>query len=104
MLIASTSEFLTPAELAARLKLSERTVARMVSDGCPSMLAGCRRRFDLAAVTTWMQERARCLPAETMTVAGTPRSALAAGDFTAASRRVHLRVMPSASKRSSSEP
>jgi len=41
---------LTPAELAAHLRTSERTVARMVVDGCPSIMVGARRRFDLPAV------------------------------------------------------
>lgn len=92
---------LTPAELAAHLRASERTVARMVADGCPSMLVGARRRFDLAAVTAWITERAdQCRPAKTPMAGGTPRSASAAVAFTDASRRVHLRVMPSGSKQS----
>jgi excisionase family DNA binding protein len=49
---------LTPAELAAHLRTSERTVARMVRDGCPSMLVGSRRRFDLAAVLAWTSAQA----------------------------------------------
>lgn len=90
---------LTPAELAAHLRTSERTVARMVADGCPSMLVGARRRFDLAAVTDWITQRAdQCQSARTPMAATTPRSASAVGAFTDASRRVHLRVMPSASK------
>lgn len=88
---------LTAAELAAHFRISERTVARLVADGCPSILAGSRRRFDLAAVTAWMTERA-CPPAKTQTVAGTRRSASAGAAFTDACRQVHLRVMPSASK------
>lgn len=31
---------LTPAELAAHLRTSERTVSRMVAEGCPSMMVG----------------------------------------------------------------
>jgi excisionase family DNA binding protein len=89
---------LTPAELAAQLRCSERTVARMVLDGCPSMLVGSRRRFELDAVIAWTKERAACPPAKTPTAAGMPRLASAAAAFTAASRQVHLRVMPSEPK------
>lgn len=92
---------LTPAELAAHLKISERTVARMVNDGCPSMLARKRRRFDLAAVLAWMQtEGARCQSEKTPKADGMPRLASTAGAFTAACRQVQLRVMPSALKQS----
>jgi excisionase family DNA binding protein len=91
---------LTPAELAAALKASERTVARMVAAGCPSMLVGARRRFDLAAVTAWtaQQAAAACPSAKTPKAAGTPKPASGAADFTDACRRVQLRVMPGASK------
>jgi len=89
---------LTPAELAAHLRVSERTVARMVLDGCPSMLVGSRRRFELADVLAWTTERALCPPEKTPTDTGTRRLASAASAFTDASRRVHLRVMPGASK------
>ena len=92
---------LTPAELAAQLRISERTVARMVADGCPSMLVGARRRFDLAAVTAWTQEKSLpCQSAKIQTAATTPRFVSAASAFTDASRKVQLRVMPSASKQS----
>lgn len=64
---------LTPAELAAHLRTSERTVSRMVIDGCPSMLVGRRRRFDLAAVTTWITERAACQSEKTPQAAGMQR-------------------------------
>jgi excisionase family DNA binding protein len=90
---------LTPAELAAQLRIGERTVARMVADGCPSQLVGRRRRFDLADVLAWNQSR-ECPSVKTPKVAGTPRPALPESVFTDASRQVHLRVMPGASKRS----
>lgn len=90
---------LTPAELAAALRVSERTVSRMVIDGCPSMLVGSRRRFDLVAVTTWTQQRA-CQPAKTPKATGTPKRASAENAFTDVSRKVHLRVMPGASRQS----
>lgn len=66
---------LTAAELAAQLRTSERTVARMVADGCPSMLVGARRRFDLTEVIAWTKERAACPPAKTPMAVGTPRLA-----------------------------
>jgi excisionase family DNA binding protein len=86
---------LTPAELAAHFRVSERTVARMVDDGCPSMLVGSRRRFDLAAVTAWTQERAACQPEKMPRDTGTPRLASAVAAYTDDCRRVQLRVMPS---------
>lgn len=94
---------LTPAELAAHLRASERTVARMVADGCPSMLVGKRRRFDLAAVTAWIAEQGAqtpCQRAKTQTAAGTPKHASVAAAYTDACRSVQLRVMPSASRQS----
>lgn len=88
---------LTPAELAAHFRVSERTVARMVDEGCPSMLVGRRRRFDLADVRAWMEQRAaECRSEKTPTGDGTPKHASAAADFTAAYRKAQLRVMPSA--------
>jgi excisionase family DNA binding protein len=90
---------LTPAELAAHLRTSERTVARMILDGCPSMLVGSRRRFDLPAVTRWIQERATsCPPDKTIKAVGTPKHASAVAAFTADCRKVQLRVMPSESQ------
>lgn len=90
----------TPAELAAHLRTSERTVARMVADGCPSMLVGRRRRFDLAAVTAWISEQAACQSAKTPKADGTPKRASNVADFTVACRQVQVRVMPSASRQS----
>ena len=90
---------LTPAELAAYLRSSERTVARMVMDGCPSILVGRRRRFDLAAVMDWTGEQAAsCRSEKTPMAVGTQRLASAVAAFTAASRQVQVRAMPSCSK------
>jgi excisionase family DNA binding protein len=89
---------MTPAELAAYLRCSERTISRMVADGCPSMLVGSRRRFDLAAVIRWTEERAACPPEKTTPAAGTSKSASIADAFTAGYRRAQLRVMPSTSR------
>lgn len=86
---------LTPAELAAHLRVSERTVARMVSDGCPSLLVGSRRRFDVAAVTAWAFDRARTCQSERIpTDAGTRRSVSAVDDYIDAFQQVRLRVKP----------
>jgi len=92
---------LTAAELAAAMRVSARTVARWDTAGCPCEWAGSRRRYDLAAVQAWNRERApQCQPAKTPPAAGTPRLASVVADFTAASRKVHLRVTPSASRQS----
>jgi hypothetical protein len=89
---------MTPAELAAHFRTSERTVARMVIDGCPSILVRSRRRFDLAAVTAWMQERASCQSEKTPKADGTPKHASIVAAFTDSCRKVQVRAMPSASK------
>lgn len=92
---------LTPAELAAHFRTSERTVARMVLDGCPSILVGRRRRFDLAAVTAWMTERASTCPSDkTPKADGMPKSALTVAAFTDACRKVQVRAMPNLSRQS----
>jgi phage terminase Nu1 subunit (DNA packaging protein) len=90
---------LTPAELAAALKVSTRTVARWDSDGCPCDWAGTRRRYDLAAVKAWNRERA-CQSEKTQPAAITPKFASAAAAFTDACRSVQVRVMPSSSRQS----
>jgi excisionase family DNA binding protein len=89
---------LTPAELAATLRTSERTVARMVLDGCPSLMVGSRRRFELSAVLQWTREKASCQPDKTPTAAGTPKHASAVAAFTDAYRQVQVRVMPKGSQ------
>lgn len=87
---------LTPAELAAALRVSERTVARMVIDGCPSMLVGSRRRFDLAAVTAWCTARAKAGPqVKALPVTSSRQASVDANAYTDACRRMRLRVMPS---------
>jgi protein gp37 len=94
--VADTMMMLTPAELAAHYRVSERTVARMVADGCPSRMVGHRRRFVLAEVEAWSKERA-CPSGKTSGAVGTPKRAspLAVG-FTDAARRVQVRATPSA--------
>jgi hypothetical protein len=89
---------LTPADLAATLRVSERTIARMTADGCPSLLVRARRRYDLTQVTVWITERAyQCPSVKTPPATGTPRPASAVDAFTGAYRRAALRVMPSSS-------
>ena len=91
---------LTAAELAAHFRTSERTVARLVKDGCPSLLVRGRRVYDLARVTTWLEERDRCQQEKTPRADGTQKHASAVAEFTAACRKVQLRVMPNASRQS----
>lgn len=80
---------LTPAELAAALRTSERTVARMVVNGCPSLMVGSRRRFDLEAVKAW----AAVQPALVQRPA--PAAIRSAADaFTAAYKRMKCRAVP----------
>ncbi len=88
---------LTPAQLAAHLNTSERTVARMILDGCPSMLIGRRRRFDLSTVLAWAVERS-CRPVRILMDVGTPKRVSADVAFTDACRRVQVRVTPRLSK------
>ncbi|MGL4575241.1 MAG: helix-turn-helix domain-containing protein [Burkholderiaceae bacterium] len=92
----SDNTLLTPAEIAAYLRTSERTIARMVADGCPSIMVGKRRRFDLQAVLTWSKEQAQCQSDKTPVAFGTPKLASAVAEFTDSYRRAALRVMPSA--------
>jgi len=87
------TDILTLTELAARLRVSERTVYRMLDDGCPSMLVGRRRRFDWQRVRDWTEGQ-QCPSAKTPKAAGTQRSASTANAFTDACRKMHLRVMP----------
>jgi excisionase family DNA binding protein len=89
---------MTPAELAATLRISERTVSRMVIDGCPSLLVGARRRFVLADVIAWTKERA-CQSATAPMAVGMRRPSSTPNAFTEACRNVKLRVQPGAAKR-----
>jgi hypothetical protein len=87
---------LTPAELAAHLRVSERTVARMVLDGCPSLLVGSRRRFELPVVLAWATARAE--GADAAAAMAQASASAAANAFTDQSRRAHIRVLPGASR------
>lgn len=85
---------LTPAELAAHLRVSERTVARMVIDGCPNLLVGSRRRFELAAVLSWLTGRTT----GARSAVGQARAPQPSNAFTDTTRCARLRVLPGASK------
>jgi phage terminase Nu1 subunit (DNA packaging protein) len=89
------SALLTPAQLAALMGVSARTVARWDLEGCPCEWAGRRRRYDLEAVKAWNRERAACLFAKTPPAAGTSKPASNVAAYTAACRRVQVRVTPS---------
>jgi phage terminase Nu1 subunit (DNA packaging protein) len=92
---------LTPAELAAAMRVSTRTIARWDSEGCPCEWAGSRRRYDLAAVQAWNRERApQCQSEKTPKAGGTQRLASVAAAYTDAFRSVRVRVMPSGLKQS----
>jgi hypothetical protein len=86
---------LTSAELAATMRVSTRTVARWRAEGCPYSWAGAYPRYDLAAVEAWNNARHACPSTPPPTVALTPRCASSVDAFTAAFRRVQLRVTPS---------
>ena len=88
---------LTTAQLAAAMNVSTSTVARWNAEGCPCEWAGSRRRYDLAAVKEWNRGR-QCQSEKTPMAAGMQRYASAVAAFTDDSRRVQLRVTPSASR------
>ena len=83
---------LTATELAAKLRISERQVYRLIDQGCPSLLVGKRRRFDWDSVKQWTENA--CPSEKTPKASGTSRSASTANAFTDAARKVQLRVMP----------
>lgn len=88
---------LSPAQLAAHMGVSARTVARWDAAGCPCEWAGKRRRYDVEAVKAWNREQRTCQQDKTPRAAGTPRPALTVAAFTENCRRVQLRVMPAVS-------
>lgn len=88
------SQILTPAELAAYLRASERTVARMVVDGCPYLLVGRRKRFELEAVLAWTLAKANH-PKQQLAASARAGAMNREADDYDASRPVRLRVTPS---------
>lgn len=92
---------LTATEVAAALRISTRQVQRL---GLPYTPVGKRgKRYDLAECQRHLRET-QCPSNDSQTVRGMLRSASGANDYIAACRQVHLRVTPSSSKPSSSQP
>jgi phage terminase Nu1 subunit (DNA packaging protein) len=93
---------LTPAELAAHYRVSTRQVQRWRAAGMPCVPVGARAvRYDPAQCEVWLRaaHSAQECPANPhQPAAGKSLSASAASAYTAAYRRAHLRVMPSAAK------
>lgn len=87
---------LTRQQLCAALNISESTVRRLELAGLPYTPAGIRtKRYDLAEVKSWLRENQGCLSGQTRKGASMSAFKSAGEGFTAACRRVHLRVMPS---------
>ena len=92
---------MTAAELAAALRISERQVQRHAAAGMPFQPVGSRRKlYSLAECQAWLREHFKCQSRDSRTGAGTLLSASTANEYIAASRRMQLRVMPSALKQS----
>lgn len=91
---------LTRAQLAAAMGVSDSTIARWLRAGLPHTPVGLRgKRFDLAEVRAWLREQYQpCQSGQTSKGVGTSASWSMASAFTESSRRLQLRVMPSASK------
>lgn len=90
---------LTPAELAAHLRISERQVQRLAAAGMPRIPVGVRGvRYDPAACEAWLQQNIECLSSKPKPAATRSLSASAVSAFTEGYRRAQLRVMPSTLK------
>ena len=89
-------------DLASALRVSDSTIARWLRAGLPHTPVGVRgKRFNLAEVRAWLREVYQpCQSGQTSKGAATSASWSMAGAFTESSRKVHLRVMPSASRAS----
>lgn len=95
----------TAADLASSLKISERQVQRLVQSGLPYTPIGKRgKRFDLEECRRWLREFYKCQSPEAKRQGSKYLSASTIDAFTAVSRRVHLRAMPSESKPNSDSP
>lgn len=96
---------LTAAQLAAALSISERQVQRLAAAGMPVQPIGSRgRRYDIDECRRWLRENHSCLSSAPKQEASRSLSASTVNAFTAASRRVQLRVRPSESKPSCDQP
>ena len=85
-------------QLCVAMGVSDSTVGRWLAAGLPYTPVGIRgKRFNLAECRTWLREQYQpCQSGQTNKAAGTSASWSPASAFTESSRRVHLRVMPSA--------
>lgn len=86
---------LTRQQLCAALGISESTVRRLELLGLPFTPVGLRaKRYDLGECKHWLREN-QCQSGQTRPAAVTSGSWSPAAEFTAACRKVQLRVMPS---------
>ena len=87
---------LTRQQICAALGVSESTVRRLERDGLPFTPVGLRsKRYNLSECKAWLKVN-QCQHGQTPKVASTSDLWLRGKEFTESSRRVHLRVMPSA--------
>jgi phage terminase Nu1 subunit (DNA packaging protein) len=88
---------LTPAELAAHLRISVRQVQRLVSAGMPSIPTGARGRvYDPDACEQWLTLNPdACRTEKTQKAVTTSSFASAAAAFTEKCRLAQLRTTPS---------
>jgi methylphosphotriester-DNA--protein-cysteine methyltransferase len=89
----------TRQQLCAALGISESTVRRLEAVGLPFTPVGAKsKRYNLAECKEWLKKNQNRLCQSPQTPAAKSTSTLwsAASAFTAASRKAHLRVMPSA--------
>jgi len=95
----------TAADVASAFRISERQVQRLVQDGLPYTPIGKRgKRFDLDECRRWLREFYRCQSLDQKKAASKSLSASTIDAYTAVSRRVQVRAMPSESKPSSESP
>lgn len=94
---------LTRQQLCASLQVSESTVRRLEIDGLPCTPVGRAKRYDLADCKRWLRER-QCQSGQTKGDGGASASWSTASAFIESSRRVQVRAIPSASKRSCGQP
>jgi hypothetical protein len=90
---------LTRQQLCAQLSVSESTVRRLEAIGLPYTPVGAKsKRYNLPECRAWLKLNQNKLCQSPQTPAAKSTSILwsAANDFTVASRKAQLRVMPSA--------
>ena len=93
--MTTIDEGLTRQQLCATMHVSESTVRRWELQGLPYTPIGTRgKRYHLAECKKWLRE-AMCQSGQTRKAGSMLASWPAANAFTAACRKVHLRVLPS---------